>query len=146
MLLTKGHPAFSGPAAEALPYFERLGFELPPFVNPAEHLIDIVAVDIRSPELEEASSARVEGIKAAWRDHSEDKFEDDEVRSSSKALPHRSSKDYNAALTRQIRVLTARTWITTIRDPLGMLGSSFEALAMSIISGTYWKKAMGDGN
>ncbi|KAL1616582.1 hypothetical protein SLS54_008317 [Diplodia seriata] len=136
VLLTKGHPAYSGPAADALSYFAGLGYELPPFVNPAEHLIDIVAVDIRSPELEEASTARVEGIKAAWTQHAEKKFsKDDDIRSSSMALPNRSSKDYHAQLGRQIRVLTARTWITTIRDPMGMFGSFLEAIAMAIITG-----------
>ncbi|OJD30008.1 abc transporter [Diplodia corticola] len=136
VLLTKGHPAYSGSTVDALPYFESLGYELPPFVNPAEHLIDVVAVDIRSPELEEASTARVEAIKAAWSQHAEEKFrKDDDNRSSSLALPNRSSKDYHAQLSRQIRVLTARTWITTIRDPMGMFGSFLEAIAMSIITG-----------
>ncbi|KAF4536112.1 ABC transporter-like protein [Lasiodiplodia theobromae] len=136
VLLTKGYPAYSGPAADALPYFAGLGYELPPFVNPAEHLIDIVAVDIRSPELEEASTARVEGIKAAWSQHAQEQFSrPDDLRSSSLALPNRSSRDYHAQLGRQIRVLTARTWVTTIRDPMGMLGSFLEAIAMSIITG-----------
>lgn len=136
MLLTKGHPAFSGAAADALPYFAALGYELPPFVNPAEHLIDIAAVDIRSPELEEASSARVEGIKAAWRAHAQEKFsENDESRPRSSELPSQSNRVSHAELSRQIRVLTARTWITTIRDPMGMFGSFLEAIAMAIITG-----------
>ncbi|EOD49342.1 putative abc transporter protein [Neofusicoccum parvum UCRNP2] len=92
--------------------------------------------NIRSPELEESSSARVEGIKAAWTAHAEDKFsKDEELRSSSLALPNKSSKDYHAQLGRQIWVLTARTWITTIRDPMGMFGSFLEAIAMAIITG-----------
>ncbi|KAH7010727.1 P-loop containing nucleoside triphosphate hydrolase protein [Macrophomina phaseolina] len=136
VLLTRGHPAYSGAAADALPYFAALGFELPPFVNPAEHLIDVVAVDIRSPELEEASSARVEGIKAAWTSHAQEKFpRDDETQSSVLPLPSQASKVSRAQLGRQIRVLTARTWVTTIRDPMGMFGSFLEAIAMAIITG-----------
>ena len=35
----------------------------------------------------------------------------------------------------QIRVLTIRTWIVTVRDPMGMIGSLVEAIGMGVITG-----------
>ncbi|KAF2734700.1 P-loop containing nucleoside triphosphate hydrolase protein [Polyplosphaeria fusca] len=137
ILLTKGSPAYAGNARECLPYFARLGYELPPFVNPAEHLIDIVSVDNRSVEAEEVAQARVDSIKQAWRDHcsqsshpsgsEEPKFV---TSTSQKTLTPKHN-----SLIQQIRVLTSRTWIVTIRDPMGMFGSLVEAVIMSVITG-----------
>src|SRR6195952_5038537 len=58
VILTRGSPVYSGTAADCLPWFRGLGMELPAFVNPAEFLIDIAAIDNRSPELEAESSER----------------------------------------------------------------------------------------
>ncbi|KAF2807683.1 P-loop containing nucleoside triphosphate hydrolase protein [Mytilinidion resinicola] len=138
VLLTKGTPAFSGPADQCLPYFAALGYELPPFVNPAEHLIDIVAIDSRTPELETASSERVEHIKAAWKERTIRNPFSDSTEEASATDPISSSKKseaYHSAVLRQTRVLTARTWIVTIRDPMGMFGSLVEAISMAVISG-----------
>jgi hypothetical protein len=107
-------------------------------VNPAEHLIDVVAVDSRTPELEGVSSARVEHIKAAWKENSArnplagstDEAQDIVATSNSKKF-----EAYHSAVLRQTRVLTARTWIVTIRDPMGMFGSLVEAISMAVISG-----------
>lgn len=111
---------------------------LPAFVNPAEYLIDIAAVDTRSPELEEATTARVEEIKRAWRQHSEATeapLLDGALSLSVEGKQHFSFADLEIPVRRQIRVLTARTWIVTVRDPMGMLGSLIEAFAMAIITG-----------
>ncbi|OCK83730.1 P-loop containing nucleoside triphosphate hydrolase protein [Lepidopterella palustris CBS 459.81] len=138
VLLTRGCPAYSGPAVECLPYFARLGYELPPFVNPAEHLIDVVAVDTRSPELEAASSARVEWIKAAWREHSAQGSPEGtsiQLSRSNAVSSPKSFTAYHSAVLRQTRVLTARTWTVTLRDPMGMFGSLIEAFSMGIVAG-----------
>ncbi|KAK8227206.1 ABC transporter-like protein [Phyllosticta capitalensis] len=138
VILTKGCPAYSGPAAEALPFFEGLGYELPTFVNPAEFLIDLAAVDQRTPDLEQTSLARVGRIKAAWREREtstklaqvESMPETIEISDEQSRLKIGELKFF-----REVWVLTRRTWVVTIRDPLGMLGSLFEAIVMAIICG-----------
>jgi hypothetical protein len=45
---------YSGETQDCLPYFKSLGYEAPPFVNPAEFLIDLVAIDNRTHENEHA--------------------------------------------------------------------------------------------
>ncbi|EHL02103.1 putative Uncharacterized ABC transporter ATP-binding protein/permease [Glarea lozoyensis 74030] len=66
VILTRGSPVFSGSAESCLPWFNKVEMEMPDFVNPAEFLIDVAAVDNRSPELEAASLQRVDRLKTAW--------------------------------------------------------------------------------
>lgn len=138
ILLTRGSPAYAGSAKDCLEYFTKLGYEMPPFTNPAEHLIDVVSVDNRSEEAETVAEARVQHIKAAWRQHcdktlgekGEQSFDASPVRSQQKSLTLRHS-----GVLQQIRVLTLRTWVVTIRDPMGMFGSLLEAISMAVITG-----------
>jgi ABC-type multidrug transport system ATPase subunit len=129
VLLTGGSPVYSGPSHACLEHFEKLGHPLPPFVNPAEHLIDIAAVDNRSPELEEASIARVDKLKSAWRDVPVSTAE-----SKSEQVDADTSQRH-AGFLRQTRIQTARTFKTTIRDPMGMTGSIIECLSMAVLTG-----------
>ena len=138
VLLTRGSPVYSGPAGPCLEYFAKLGHELPPFVNPAEHLIDLAAIDTRSPELEEVSLARVVRLKEAWRASpgntiSPELNEKDPSTEDSSPTPLTNSG--RSPFGRQIQVQTLRTLKTTYRDPMGMTGSLIEVLGMSIITG-----------
>lgn len=137
LLLSGGSPLYSGPVSECLPHFESLGYTLPAFVNPAEHLIDIAAVDIRSLELEVTSSARVDVMKQAWRRVSERQVSllldpHSSVQLESQILTVHAQQ---SALSRQIRVLTARTWKVTLRDPLGVASSLVEATVLGVLMG-----------
>ncbi|KAF2711484.1 P-loop containing nucleoside triphosphate hydrolase protein [Pleomassaria siparia CBS 279.74] len=137
ILLTRGSPAYAGSTKECLPYFARLGHELPRLTNPAEYLIDVVSIDNRNAEDEEVAEARVDLIKKAWREHAS-KFLHEKELPESKSNAKRSSTvistRHNSTL-QHIRVLTARTWVVTVRDPMGMVGSLVEAVGMSIITG-----------
>ncbi|KAF7876360.1 hypothetical protein EAF04_001453 [Stromatinia cepivora] len=140
VILTKGSPVYSGKAADCLPWFKEIGMELPPFVNPAEFLIDMAAIDNRSPELEAASSTRVENLKLAWAEENNRKFFRDNEKGTSAEAPNTQdlvSKKWtrHSPFIRQTRVLTSRTFVTTYRDPMGMFGSLVEAIGLGIMSG-----------
>jgi ABC-type multidrug transport system ATPase subunit len=137
VILTRGSPVYSGKARDCIPWFERIGFELPPFVNPAEFLIDIAAVDNRSPELEAVSEERVKQLKDKWVGESSRLYNSVEEKQTSVPAPSRSEKmsSRHSPFVRQTRVLTSRTLVTTYRDPLGMAGSLLEAVLMGIMSG-----------
>lgn len=137
LLLSRGSPLYSGPVSECLAHFESLGYPLPAFVNPAEHLIDIAAVDNRSAELEATSSVRVDGMKQAWRRVSESQASVILDQNSSRPLESQiiTVNSQQSALSRQIRVLTARTWKVTLRDPLGVASSLVEATALGVLMG-----------
>ncbi|PGH12369.1 hypothetical protein AJ79_04317 [Helicocarpus griseus UAMH5409] len=139
VLLSRGSVLYSGPADLSINHFADCGHHLPPFVNPAEFLIDLAAYDSRSEEAELASSARVQALKEAWRAKSSKIEVDEKYRSgaSSDRLGVASDvvRQRTVDFRRQFRVLTARTFKVTIRDPMGVAGSFFEAIGMSVITG-----------
>jgi ABC-type multidrug transport system ATPase subunit len=142
IVLSRGSPVYSGQVGACLPYFARLGFELPAFVNPAEYVIDIAAIDNRTPELEELSSARVEKLQSSWLLESQQRFHipNESAHVSERRTPvlghlTKSATSQQAAFGRQVYVLTSRLFKVTWRDPMGMSGSLVEAIFMGIVTG-----------
>jgi ABC-type multidrug transport system ATPase subunit len=135
VILSKGSPVFSGPISECLPWFKELGYQLPPFVNPAEFVIDIAAVDNRTPELEAETSARLESLKAAWAIESESRFPPVQDIAVTRKRNKYSGVTTHAGFFRQTRILTDRTLKVTYRDPLGMTAALLEAIIMGITIG-----------
>jgi ABC-type multidrug transport system ATPase subunit len=129
---------YSGPTDKCLPYFKGVGMDLPAFVNPAEFLIDIAAVDNRTPEKEATSSERVERLKSHWREEAEASFgmnEEKLVVADPPSETNTSLSNRRSAFGHQVRVLTARTLKVTYRDPMGMTGSIAEAIIMGVLTG-----------
>ncbi|OAA72620.1 ABC efflux transporter [Akanthomyces lecanii RCEF 1005] len=143
VILTRGSPVYSGDASECIPWFESQGFPIPPFVNPAEFVIDIAAVDNRTPELEAESSMRVENLKRIWGQESDKLFLPlGGVISQPHHRHHHNRshrKDERAGFLRQLRVLTHRTFKVTYRDPMGMTAAILEAVLLGAITGyMFW--------
>ncbi|KAJ5174837.1 ABC-2 type transporter [Penicillium canariense] len=142
ILLARGSALYSGPVSECLAHFEQCGHSLPPFVNPAEFLIDLAAIDTRTEELEAASHARVHHLQQAWGSRPGPEAMVDVSGDGEKkppVTPPLTDADTGAmkkvSFRRQFRVLTSRTFITTIRDPMGVAGSLLEAISMAVING-----------
>lgn len=141
VLLSRGGcPVYSGPVAEGLPWFDGLGFRMPPFVNPAEHLVDLAAVDNRTPELEAESLGRVEQLKAAWREEGGRRFApaEKDLAGAPPAVRGMALRRHNTNATsfaRQMRVMTSRTFKTTYRDPMGMMAAIMQAVIMGLCTG-----------
>ncbi|MBE3109125.1 MAG: ABC transporter permease, partial [Acidobacteria bacterium] len=134
VILTKGSPVYSGPARECIPWFGSQGFKIPPFVNPAEFVIDMSAIDNRTPELEEETTNRVEALKAAWNIQSRLRYPSpSEVAQPRRRKPTSEAK--HASAFRQTVVLTSRTFKTTYRDPMGMMAAILEAILMGLVTG-----------
>lgn len=53
ILLSEGRMLYTGPASQALSYFEELGHHCPQHYNPAEFLADLISVDASSPEAQQ---------------------------------------------------------------------------------------------
>ncbi|KAJ5773581.1 hypothetical protein N7457_008477 [Penicillium paradoxum] len=141
VLLARGAALYSGSVEGSLAHFEECGHVLPPFVNPAEFLIDLAAIDNRSETLEAASKVRVERLREAWRTkkavitHTERKNQSEEAISKHKIDSPETRAVKPVSFRRQFHVLTARTFKTTIRDPMGVAGSLLEAVGMGVING-----------
>lgn len=136
VILTKASPVYSGPAKECIPWFDSQGLKLPPFVNPAEFVIDMSAIDNRTPDLEEETRNRVEALKVAWNAESQARYPSfiSEVASRPRRRKPTSEAEHASAM-RQVVVLTDRTFKVTYRDPMGMLASILEAILMGLVTG-----------
>jgi len=86
----------------------------------------------------------VETVRTAWKDQSESSLsavnQDEPRETSAIETPEEHPK---VSIWRQIRVLTHRTFVVTIRDPMGVLGIFIEAILMSIITGWIFYKLDG---
>ncbi|KAJ4004962.1 hypothetical protein NW752_011476 [Fusarium irregulare] len=137
IVLTKGSPVYSGAIKESVPWFGDLGFQLPPFVNPAEFIIDIAAVDNRTPELEQETMAKVDRLKNAWNQETLKRYPPPEktVDVGDGKRKRDKKTEEHAGFLRQVTVLTDRTLKVTYRDPLGMAASISEAVFMGLVTG-----------
>jgi energy-coupling factor transporter ATP-binding protein EcfA2 len=141
IIMSKGSPVFSGLRKMCMPYFESLGYRLPRFVNPAEFVIDVSAVDTRTPDLEQETTIRVQRLKMKWAKVAESIYKLKEEGSSIVTLPARPSRRDRAAATKhanffqQTRIFTDRTLKVTYRDPMGMAAAILEAVVMGLVTG-----------
>ncbi|KAF3931873.1 hypothetical protein ABW19_dt0207363 [Dactylella cylindrospora] len=137
ILLSRGKPVYCGTQTNALPYFSSLGYDLPEFFNPADYLIDTSAIDSRTPEAEKTSVERVDALIESWRELSKSYFDDDEKSPKMPTEPQSEGvyEIETASFFQKLAVETSRCWVTTLRDPYGMAGSLFEAIALAIVAG-----------
>ena len=139
ILLSEGCPIYAGLANTSISHFERLGHKLPSFINPAEYLIDLTAVDSRLPGLENASRARVQSLKSAWQASLQllkaEDTHDAKEKIVSPFVHGDAVRRPRSHFGREIKTQTARILKTTIRDPIGITGTFAEAVSLGIISG-----------
>ncbi|KAH6997467.1 P-loop containing nucleoside triphosphate hydrolase protein [Ilyonectria destructans] len=135
IILSRGSLVYSGSTLNCLSWFESQGFQLPSFVNPAEHLIAVTIVDNRTPTAERESGARVDMLKNAWRTESATLFPPLPRAVNPQHRKRRSNLKTRAGFLRQMRVLTSRTLKITYRDPMGMAALIMEAILMGITTG-----------
>ncbi|KAK3598078.1 hypothetical protein CHS0354_014614 [Potamilus streckersoni] len=81
-ILTSGELSFCGGTSELVPYFSRLGYPCPHYMNPLDYYVDMSSIDRRDPNLEKttterqhhfirsfiASDIHVEEVRTATRD------------------------------------------------------------------------------
>lgn len=121
-ILSMGRMAFMGPVDDAVPYFTKAGFPLPPNTNPADHLLDVVNADFSDAE-------NVKKMLAAWAARDVDKEPPLTVSSKKHLLtqvestifPHsryrKSQLTMKALFTRHLPQLLKRSVLLSIRDP-----------------------------
>ncbi|KAN0116941.1 ABC efflux transporter [Hyaloscypha variabilis] len=132
VLLSKGGTLYSGPANGAVSHFKDVGHDIPPFVNPAEFLVDLAAIDGRSAEAEQSSLARLELLKSAWKAKEISDLPSEYKIPTSLLEPHQG---HAVRFRRQLMVTTGRNIKTTLRDPMGMAGCIMQSIIMALVYG-----------
>ncbi|KAJ3907169.1 P-loop containing nucleoside triphosphate hydrolase protein [Lentinula edodes] len=134
-LLSQGFTVYSGPTDESVKWFESLiPGSLSEHLNPADYLIGVAAVDDRTPEAESKTRAQLHRLVEMWKKESSNRFS---LPSSPDSVKVKGSPRpvHTAGVWRQIQVLTSRTIVTTIRDPMGLTASWMEAVVMGLVCG-----------
>ena len=133
---------YSGSVEACLPYFYDLGYGIPPFVNPAEYLIDISAMDTRTDELESESAARVNGLKQSWAAYQvSEKYPD--APPPTLCLAKSGKKTPGPTVIYQVLSLAARDLKVCYRDSMGIAASFMEAVSLGVIAGWIFLKMDG---
>ncbi|KAK0187369.1 P-loop containing nucleoside triphosphate hydrolase protein [Armillaria mellea] len=133
MLLSQGHALYTGVSSEAIPWFERLAHPLELHVNPADYLIDVAAIDVRTSEAEEASRSRVSRLIAAWKSKSALRFPSIKHELAVSRFDKRDVQ--RAPVGRVILTLISRKLKTSLRDPFGLGSALLEAVIMGLFVG-----------
>lgn len=120
-----------------MPYFRGCGYETPPFVNPAEYLIELAALDTRTSEHEHDSAARLAYLRSCWASNpspqGSGKPPTCTISTLSRASEYKTGQ--KPTLLTQVRVLTARNMKMFIRDRAALAGAWGGALAMAVVNG-----------
>jgi len=136
ILLSQGSALYSGPATEASVYFANHGYNIGEFVNPAEFMIDLAAVDTRDGERERVSTARVQHLRQAWTGRCMTPEKTNKtVISVELAEVDILSEPEKVGFWRQVEVLTSRGIKVALRDPLSVAGLAFGAISISSVQG-----------
>lgn len=159
ILLARGTVFYEGVPQDAIPYFESLGYKVPQGMNPADHFLDISQNLEKSEEAED----RIEELLKTWRDSgkgrdvrhevtSEDtaeiteKKQNENFNGSADQNSHRSSiievekhedayKTWPSNWLRELYILTERTTIETLRNPVLLFGALGQTVVLLIIIG-----------
>lgn len=141
VLLSKGATLYSGPANGAVSYFKGVGYIMPSFVNPAEFLVDLAAIDSRSAEAEQSSLARLEILKSAWKAK---EISDFSLEYKIKTVSLELSQVHDVEFRRQLMVITRRSFKTTLREPMGLSGCVLQSIIMALVYGWIFFKLGSD--
>jgi hypothetical protein len=163
LLISGGQDMYFGPALDIVPYLAKLGYPCPPDFNPADFFIDLVSFDYRSPALAVETTARVNGLAAAYgrfragkkaapQMESTGHPADESLIDTSAAAVLASAMHDNvhmpldqakfaASWPRQVWLLSKRCGAITMRDKLTNFLMLGQAIIFSVILALIWLRA-----
>ncbi|KAI9846743.1 MAG: hypothetical protein M1838_001150 [Thelocarpon superellum] len=139
LLLSSGSTCYYGPTGAAKSYYDAMGHRMPPQINPAEFLLDLVNVDFAVDKAE--ALQQLLGIHSTWRESTEN--------SSLAAEIHRTTERQDAVvapfetLPRSSKMLIPitllhRSFIKSYRDVVAYGIRLIMYTGLAIMMGTVW--------
>ncbi|XP_078376593.1 protein white-like [Oculina patagonica] len=138
LLLAEGRTAYMGSRADAIQYFDSLGYPCPVNYNPADHFVHTLAI---VPGNEENCRKRVQDICDVYSAHEAEVTEPEtrERQDSFKDDVHALSRSpYKASWCRQFRSVLWRSWLTNKRDVVILRIRLFQCLFVGLITGVIY--------
>ncbi|CCF57115.1 hypothetical protein KAFR_0C01200 [Kazachstania africana CBS 2517] len=137
-LLSRGQVAYSDVMKNTIPYFESLGYAVPPLVNPADYFVDLSSVDTRSDSAQEVTQARLDSLVNHWKNYETNFLEYRDI-SGLEAIEVQSMNTMLPFL-KQVSVLTKRNFMLNSRDYVTLASTFFEPLIIgSVVGWIYFK-------
>lgn len=154
MILSGGSVAYCGPSVGAVPFFVSLGHPVPEMTSSSEYILDLVNDDFGDPSVASGRVApgRVNRICDEWLKCKQSVDALLEVRSQKPPeIPLRMRMGLSASTSfhltsfgHQLRVLTMRVFLNTLRNPLVIWMRMVMYIALALMIGTVWLD-IGDG-
>lgn len=134
MLMSRGREAFSGDVADAIPYFESIGYSCPQATNPAEYFLDLVNSDF-------TEESKVEKILEDWQYTRSDLSSTHHSKASAHGKEGQSwvAEIASPSLLSESLVMLRRHFTLIVRDPILYVGRCAVFLvACSFFGFVYW--------
>ncbi|KAH7305503.1 ATP-binding cassette sub-family G member 5 [Stachybotrys elegans] len=115
-LMSLGKTCYFGRLDEAVSYFSRIGYPIPPETNPAEYLLDLINVDL---DKDGEIRRRTDHISTVWSDGAESRSISQDIQSSASAMAEKHVSKSASSKPRPWMVpltLLHRSWIKAYRD------------------------------
>jgi len=145
VILSEGKMVYNGPAAEMVGYFSKIGYAMPENYNPADFVLDLVSVDMRSEELETETRARLSDIVNRFEampipDDSKPNSDDVTATSSNSDNDLPKKYKYETGWYRQFSLLYQRATRQKLRDKTGLMIPLFSTLFFATLLGCLYFK------
>jgi hypothetical protein len=143
-LLAAGRTVFFGPLEDALTFFAKLEYPLPPKTNPSDHFLDVVTLDQRSPELQQTSLARIELFANAWEKEKSDKkllvdipkaVTNGDAEDGKLGILKSHSGKYNSSWLTQLWILLGRNMKDVLRDKATIGATLGQGVIIALVMG-----------
>lgn len=134
ILLAKGRMVYNGPVADAITYFEELGYPCPEFTNPADFFMKLVHIDQSGGETSE-SMKRIDSLIEAYQKSNYAKLHREAPINN---IPIDKAEDrvgYAQPVLKQSYYLLQRFVKDTVRQPLKMRASIGQSIILGVILG-----------
>jgi len=148
MILAEGDVVYFGKAANAIPYFDKIGFKCPPYRNPADYLIKILHVDPGEDKMTDESALKQ--VDKGQVQRLIKKYKKSKLCKAASNPPEppqdfrMGAKPQRASVLTQFGALIKRTMLLNVREPVLLKGRIVQAIFLAIIAGLVYLRVDND--
>ncbi|KAJ4264941.1 hypothetical protein NW762_005184 [Fusarium torreyae] len=138
LLLSGGKTQYFGPVSDVATYYAQVGSPLPQYVNPAEHLLELVNIDFAQDR--EEASRNLDTLQHAWKDSRQADQVSNEIKSaeSSGGDWRVETIEKRPSMPSLTLTLLHRSFIKSYRDVVAYGIRLAMYLGLAIMMGTVW--------
>ncbi|ODQ65475.1 ATP-dependent ABC transporter [Nadsonia fulvescens var. elongata DSM 6958] len=148
LLLSKGgRVAYNGSSDGALSHFQNIGFPCPALTNPADHIIDLISVNLQSKDKEDISRERVNSLLDLWRtrvNNNSDKRDFSQIKRITLAAELGSFELRSAPWLYALPILLQRSTLGIMRSPDKIMARVMQVAGLGVILALFFSPLKSD--